>query len=80
MSKFLKYLEELNENSSDGLSFSQALYTGKKYLTCTRRNGETVTFDKDADNLHELTTLHDTEFNTNNWSVSDQEQEDNDYE
>jgi hypothetical protein len=72
MSRFTEFLNKLNENDrEEGLTFSQALYTGKQFISCKRKNGEEQEFEPKVDNLYELTTLHDYEFNAKSWSAYD---------
>lgn len=81
MSKFEEFIKLLAENDrEEGLTFSQALYTGKQFISCKRKNGQEQEFEPKSDNLSELTTLHDYEFNAKSWSAYDQTTEGEDYE
>ena len=78
MSKTEDIQKVLTEHVISGLSFIEALYTGKRYIRCpynnlSKRRTGYAEFDTQVDALHELTTLHDSEFVGSDWQASDTE-------
>lgn len=77
--KYKKILKTLTENKQieTNLTFLEALYSGKQYIRCLYDRGnqsiEYAVFDIRKDVINEMLTLHDFEFNSDNWEASDTE-------
>ena len=72
----LKILKE-SDNFGTGLTFAEALYSGKRYLRCPYNQASGLRegyaeFDVEIDSIRELLTLHQEEFETSNWEVFDE--------